>query len=89
MCANLADMKFTKVRAGFYATEDGRYAVAHDGYEIHGSTEDQEEDGLRGNEWGAIYDPAGRLREDNNAGQNLDWLDTKREAVAVCEDHAR
>lgn len=81
-------MKFTKVEAGWYATADGQWAVVIDGYG-HVSNADRDGDGLlagvTGNEWAAVHDPAGRLREDHNAGSNIDWFDTKREAVAACE----
>jgi hypothetical protein len=41
---------------------------------------------VTGDEWAAAFDPRGRLREDHGAGDNLDWFDTKREAVAYCEN---
>ena len=42
--------------------------------------------GVTGDEWAAVFDPRGRLREDHGAGDNLDWFDTKREAVAYSEN---
>lgn len=77
-------LKFTKVAAGHYATEDGRYAAVRDGYTGRGD----QDFGDFGNEWGAVFSARGELREDHNAGENLDWLDTKREAIAACEEHA-
>lgn len=81
-------MKFTKVQKGWYATEDGHWAVVTDGIG-YVSQAQREGDGLlcgvTGNEWAAVFDPKGRLREDHKAGDNLDWFDTKREAVAHCE----
>ena len=59
---------------------DGRYAVAHDGWDAHRSVELQEYDGVRGNEWAAVL-----VATD----ENLDWFDTMREAKAACEAHAR
>lgn len=75
-------MIFTKVERGWYATDDGQYAVVIDGYDRHGSVESQDQDGIRGNEWALVHDSRGRLRIDHNAGENIDWFDTKGKAVA-------
>ena len=80
-------MKFTKVCAGWYATEDGRYAVVIDGYTP--SAELLAEESITGGEWVAVFDGLCRLREDNNAGENLDWFTTKRQAVVHCEWDAK
>ena len=83
-------LKFTKIRAGWYATEDGRYAVVSDGLgyisqaETNGSGVNA---GVANDGWAAVFDPQGRLREDHNEGDNIDWLDTKREAVERAEEH--
>ena len=82
--------RFTKVEAGWYATEDGTYAVVSDGYEkgAHiGSTGDWKNgsgyEGFIGGEWALVSDPKGRLRTNPELGENLDWFSTKREAVAA------
>lgn len=81
-------MKFTKIEAGHYATEDGRYAVVSDGYSP-GYIRDEYGDVMGvGGEWAAVYDPHGGLRTDHNAGENLNWFPTKREAVAYLERNA-
>lgn len=83
-------LALTKVARGWYATQDGRYAAVADGYEprqhvgAHGDYE-----GFIAGEWAAVYDPAGRLRTEHNAGENLDWYPTKRQAVECLERHAR
>lgn len=77
-------MKFTKVRAGWWATEDGTAAVIVDGF---GFVSQADRDGggvlagVTGSEWSAVIDPSGGLRKDNNSGETLDWFPTKREAV--------
>jgi hypothetical protein len=76
-------LKWVREGAGRQVTLCGRYAVAHDGFATHGSVEQQDYDGVRGNEWAAIDMSAG------GDGENLDWFDTMREAKAMCEDHAR
>jgi hypothetical protein len=81
-------LKFTKIRAGWYATEDGRYAVIVDGYG-YVPVADRDYNGSASDGWSAVIDPQGRLREDHQAGETLDWFDTKRDAVAYCASHAR
>lgn len=78
-------MKFTKIAAGHYATEDGRYAVVVDGYTRGASVTDE---GLTGGEWAACFDPKGGLRISHQEGENLDWFPTKRDAVDECKRHA-
>ena len=80
-------MKFTKVRAGHYATEDGRYAVIVDGYTP--SAQLYAEESITGGEWAACFDGEGRLRDDHQVGETLEWYATKREAIAESERHAR
>ena len=81
-------MKFTKVRAGWYATPDGQWAAINDGL---GYVSVAERDGsgvmagITGDQWAAVFDGNGCLRDDEHAGETLDWFDTKREAVAHCE----
>lgn len=89
----MTTMKFRKVEAGCYATDDGRYAVVVDGYEKGkhvGATDDWKSgsgyEGFIGGEWAAVYDARGGAA--NGEGENLDWFATKREAVACCERHA-
>ena len=76
-------MKFTKVTRGWYATEDGKWAVIVDGYE-RVSQADRDGDGMlagiTGREWALARDPEGRLRESHNAGENVDWFPTMRAA---------
>lgn len=61
--------KFTKVAAGWYATEDGKFAViADDG------------DGVR--EWAFIVSVDGGARESKHVGDTIDWHATKRDAMA-------
>lgn len=74
-------MKFTKVRSGHYATQDGTYAVIKDntGYV---SAEETDMTGEANDGWCLAHDPKGELREDHQAGENVDWFDTKREAIA-------
>jgi hypothetical protein len=38
--------------------------------------------------WSLSFDKHGRLRDDHNAGETLDWFDTKREAVIAANHHA-
>ena len=92
--------KFTKVRAGWYATEDGKWAVVSDGYEksnsvgaesgmtVHGAWSYE---GFVGGEWALVFDPRGNLREDSASGgsENLDWYPTKREAVEAYDHWSR
>lgn len=84
-------LTFTKVARGYYATPDGRYAVAKDGT---GYVTIAERDGsgvMTGCDddgWSWSFDAAGRLRTDQDAGETMDWLDTKRDAVAACQRHA-
>ena len=86
-------MKFNKVEAGHYATEDGRYAVMVDGYEPgkhvgaegdwkHGSGYE----GFVGGEWAAVYYKNGDGPDGHD--ENLDWFPTMREAKAYAESHA-
>lgn len=85
-------MKFTKIAAGHYATEDGTYAVVVDGYSYVSEAERNGSGimaGITGGEWAAVHDPQGRLRTDHNAGHNIDWFPTKRQAVAACERDSR
>lgn len=70
----------TKVTRGWYASADGTWAVVVDGYTPSAALRDEEF--ITGGEWAVVHDPEGRLREDHNAGENLDWFPTKREAVA-------
>jgi len=83
----MSQLKFHKIEAGWYASEDGRWAVVVDGYG-HVSQADRDGDGLlagiTGNQWAAVFSPRGGLDRDHNAGENLDWFDTKRDAVAYC-----
>jgi len=85
-------MKFNRIAAGHYATEDGCYAVVSDGFG-YVSNEQRDGEGLlagvTGQEWAAVGSSTGGLREDHNAGENLGWYNTKREAVVACEDHNR
>ncbi len=65
-------------------------AVVVDGYtpghlidplaRANGATHQEASDGY-GGEWAAVVDPRGRLRDDHNAGENLDWFPTKKAAV--------
>ena len=78
-------MKLNRISTGWYASEDGKWAVQSDGYdpipaylrEGHGVAA-----GITGGEWAVVHDAQGRLREDSSVGENLNWYDTKREAVA-------
>jgi hypothetical protein len=76
--------KLTKVAAGWYATEDGTWAVINDGLGYI-SVADYEGDGVscgvKGDEWDAIYDAGGRLRESQQEGESQFYADTKRECV--------
>lgn len=73
--------KLTKVAAGHYASADGKWAVSSEG---HGYIDKVWQDLGSGNDgWAVVYSPKGGLREDHNAGDNLDWFDTKREAIAA------
>lgn len=82
-------MKFKRIQAGWYATEDGRFALVNDG---HGFVSQAERDGdglmagVTGDEWAAVFSPGGGLTTDHNAGENLEWFDTKREAKEFLED---
>lgn len=74
-------MKFKKVEAGLYRSEDGLYEVERDptGYV---TIEQREGDGLLAgcddDGWSATC-----------GDDVIDWFPTKREAVAECERHAR
>lgn len=81
-------MEFTKVRRGWYATEDGTFAVVSDGYPKSLSVDAEPNtgyEGFAGGEWALVFDARGRLRDDHDLGDNLDWFATKREAVAAAE----
>ena len=65
---------FAKVRAGWYATADGRWAVLSDG----------DSDG-----WVACFDRHGGLRVSHQNGENLGWFSTRDEAMAQCDHLAR
>jgi hypothetical protein len=81
-------MKFNRIERGWQASEDGKYAVIADGYEASkycGAEGDYE--GFAGGEWAAVYDPQGRLRTADDAGDNLDWFSTAREAKEACRQH--
>lgn len=82
-------MKFTKVDRGWYATADGHYAVVVDGYKPGAMTFVGTDGTLvefgQGGEWAAVHDPAGELRKFHNAGENLNWFATKREAIAFLD----
>jgi hypothetical protein len=83
-------LKLTKIARGWYATEDGTMAVIADGYEpgkTIGAEEGTGYEGFIAGEWAACVDPYARLREDHQAGSNLDWFDTKREAIDFLEDY--
>jgi hypothetical protein len=76
---------FTKVAAGHYATADGRWAAVSDGYAKGQYAIDHE---AVGGEWAACFDPNGGLRDSHQAGENLEWFPTKREAIAFLRDQA-
>lgn len=89
-------MTFTKIRAGWYATPDGTYAVISDGLPAGNNwqtdtPQDQRhaENSFQGGEWAAVYDHQGRMRDDASLGENLDWFPTKRAAVHFADYHAR
>ena len=78
-------MKFTKVRAGWWATPDGTAAVFKDviGWVSQADTNGSGVlCGCADDGWAAVVDPQGQLRVDASAGDVLDWFDTKRDAVA-------
>jgi hypothetical protein len=77
--------KLTKVAAGWFANADGTVAVVADGVQPPGQARANGaglDAGVVGREWALAQDPQGRLRDDPQAGQNLGWFDTKRDAVA-------
>lgn len=88
----MPDLTFTKIRAGFYATPDGRYAAQRDvtGYV---TIEDREGSGVRAgcddDGWSLSFDRDGRLRSDQDAGELLDWFETKRAAIAFAQWHSK
>lgn len=102
LCYNqgMTTLKFTKVDRGWYATEDGKWAVVADGYapSVHAGADagyDRHDPGTHnlyegyvGGEWAVVYDAHGNLRAAHNDGENLDWLPTKREAVAAANARA-
>jgi hypothetical protein len=73
-------LKFKRIKAGHYATTDGTYEVVKDatGYV---TIEEREGDGINcgcdDDGWVATYGDV-----------NLDWFDTKREAIEACNRHA-
>lgn len=78
----MTELKFKKVQRGLYVSTDGRYAVAHDGYEAIASVGAEAStgyEGFQGGEWAAVL---------NRTDENLDWFKTKREAVEYCQRHA-
>lgn len=91
-------LTFNRIARGHQATPDGKYAVVQDGYTpgyivdplalANGASRSEAADGY-GGEWAACYDPAGRLRDEHNAGDSIDWFPTAREAKEACRDHAR
>jgi len=84
-------LKFQKIGPGWYATADGVWAVVSDGYPAIKSVDaspNEGYEGFQGGEWATVYDARGRLRDDANEGENLDWFPTKREAVALAQREA-
>lgn len=81
-----------KVTSGYYVSPDGKYAAMSDGMpsiplkDLEGSGVAA---GITGSEWATVHDPNGELFEDSGAGDNLDWFDTKKEAVDYAVKHAK
>lgn len=75
--------RFSKVEAGWYATENGEWAVI---IEVGGGSYvnkySQDVDGEANDGWALVADKGGALRTDHHAGETLDWYPTKRAAVA-------
>ncbi len=79
-------MKFQKVEAGWYATEDGRFAVVIEcgGYS---NTHDREDNGEGNDGWALCFSPGGELLKDHQSGETLEWFNTKREAIAHSDSY--
>lgn len=86
-------MKLTKIAVGWYANEDGTWAVVGDAPgEVATKLEADGGDlfhvpGINTGcstqrEWQVVRDAQGRLREDNHAGTTEAWVDTLREGRA-------
>lgn len=78
----MSALKFKKVKRGLYVSTDGRFAVAHDGYEAIqsvGAEASTGYEGFQGGEWAAVL---------TATDENLDWFSTKREAIAYLERYA-
>lgn len=87
-------MKLQKIAVGWYASEDGRWAVVGDAPgEVATKLEADGGDGWHApgintgcstqREWQVSYDPEGQLRVDHNAGRTVAWVDTLREGRTV------
>jgi hypothetical protein len=74
-----APPKLSKVQAGWYASEDGCWAVVSEGQGYADAQDRAYGDGNDG--WALVYDRAGGLRKNHNDGENLGWFDTKRDAL--------
>lgn len=81
---NMSMVKLNKIEAGWYASEDGRWAAvsAH-------CTNAEGDNYTTAVEWAAVHDPRGRLREDHNVGENFDWCDTLHATKARINELAR
>jgi hypothetical protein len=83
------DPKLTKVASGWYATEDGRWAVVGDQADVTS----QRESGGTGvstglptsTEWAVTHSPEGLLREDANRGNVVAWVETLTQGRAYVE----
>jgi hypothetical protein len=78
-------LTFNRIAPGWQATPDGKWGVLSevvftDGTDGKWATSETE--------WAAVFDPHGRLRTENNAGDNLAWFDTAREAKAFLQAEA-
>jgi hypothetical protein len=82
---DMAQLTFNRIRPGWQATPDGRFAVIS---EVVFAGGDDGKWVTSDTEWAACFDRNGKLRESNNAGENLDWFPTAREAKAYLQSQA-
>lgn len=76
-------MKWRKIRAGAYVSDDGRYGVISDGYPAIQSVDADPAhgyEGFQGGEWAAVL-----MRND----ETLNWFPTMREAREYAELRAK
>ena len=74
-------LKLKKVARGWYATDDGTWAVIGDNPNEVATVEENNGSGIQTGcstqrEWQIVFDSRGQLRESHLAGNTVEWVDT-------------